>query len=181
MLKEKRFASSLMMKKNPLTRELKVTLPMWNLIILQRESPHGAPSPPFMLIKYQIEDPELIMKWLHPLKKKTSQSPTTMKMMMATIYPPLRLMLGKGLLLGKVKAPRESNDTPPAIKPARVIMMMNPWVMGRMTRKQLLRMNMAPSSTALAPIAILLLRQQTRRAKRTDPAMKQLPAMMRVS
>ena len=53
--------------------------------------------------------------------------------------------------------------------------------MGRMTKKQLLRMNMAPNSTALAPIAILLLRQITRRARRTDPAIKQLPAMIKVS
>ena len=85
-----------MTKKNPLTNEVKVTLPMWNLTILQRESPQGAPSPPFMLTKYHTEEPELIMKWLHPLKKKMSQRPTTIKMITATIYPPLSAILGKG-------------------------------------------------------------------------------------
>ena len=60
-LKEKRFANNFTMNSNPLKNEENVTEPVWYLINLQRESPHGAPSPPFIVRKYQTETAEQSM------------------------------------------------------------------------------------------------------------------------
>ena len=54
-------------------------------------------------------------------------------------------------------------------------------MIGSITRQQFSRRKIEPNSTALAPVVILLLIQQTRRPSRTDNPMRILPAMMRVS
>ena len=58
----------LIRKKMPFIRDVKATLPEWNLKSLHKDSQQGEP-----LLKYHIATAEDSMKLLHPFKKKITQ------------------------------------------------------------------------------------------------------------
>ncbi len=92
-----------------------------------------------------MEVAEQRIKELQPRKKKTSQNPPTMYTTIVAITPGEKLIIGKAMLSGNERSPKEYKWTPPTIIAPIVPLTKMAWLIGSKIEQQFSNMNLEPS------------------------------------